>query len=170
MRKVTLLILSLIAVHAVARIARRSQDLQGVPGFAELTWLLVYVLTAPAITKNTPKTNATKARVDNLVAAVGATNTAVTATSTAVAATTTRVNNLSGQQTGTASVGTTSTADGSPVTSGPSDTGIFNTGGQVGGAAAHYHPLPNFPEADHTHDFAGHVHDFGGHTHSLPSV
>jgi hypothetical protein len=119
-----------------------------------LTGILLVILSY--VCTSSVKAKTTEARIAPLVTAQGAT--------------TTRVNNLSGQQTGTASVGVTSTADGSPVTSGPSDTGFFNTGPQVGGAAAHYHTLPNFPQADHTHDFAGHVHDFGGHTHQIPTV
>lgn len=160
MRTIARLLLGLAglaAVHALARIALRSKDPQGVPGAAELTWLLVYVLAAPAITKNTPKTNATKARVDNLVSAVGATNTAVSA----VAAGNTGFASANGYgATSTANVGTTSAPDSGDLQSG------LSTSGQIGGAAAHTHTLPFLlPNADHTHDFGGHTHDFGGHNH-----
>lgn len=107
----------------------------------------------------------TEARLNNLVTA----HNALSATTAATAA---NVSTIQGQLTGNTAptnasgFGATSTAN-VGTTSGPSDTGYFNTSGQVGGAAAHYHTLPDFPQADHTHAFGGHTHDFGGHYHQL---
>jgi len=165
MRTIARLILGLAglaALRALSRIARRSTDPQGIPGAAELMWLLVYVLAAPAITKNTPKTNATKARVDNLVAAVGTTNATVAGIQTQLTGNTGFASANGYGATSTANVGTTSAPDAGDLQSG------LSTSGQVGGAAAHTHTLPFLlPNADHTHDFGGHTHDFGGHNHPL---
>jgi hypothetical protein len=154
----------LIAVHALARIARRGKDPLAAPGAAELTWLLVYVLAAPSITKNTPKTNATKARVDNLVSAVGATNATVTkATSQAGTGGSITFTNLQQTETGSPQAGGAVYDVSSAVEGGATiQTGNPN-GATVSGStvAAHTHGYGHIHDASHYHfnQMAG---DFNG--------
>ena len=135
--------------------------------------ILIYIWAAAMTsTANTAKTRALAAQHAALVSSVATTNQNLTATNTNLATTTTTANSaqtavtaLQGGNTGFANTlgyGPTSTAS-IGITSGPSDTGFFNTGSSSG----HTHSLPNFPQADHTHDFGGHTHDFGGHAHPV---
>jgi hypothetical protein len=146
-RKIAFLILGLAglaAVRMLARIARRRGDIpDAVPGAAELMWLLIYVLTSPAITKNTPKTDATKVRVDNLVTAAGATNAKV-ATATSQAGTVNTGN--------TAQVGATQT--GESLANGGSTLAANQTPGVTGTTSSAGSPA--------------HTHDYGGHWHGVP--
>jgi hypothetical protein len=126
-----------------------------------LTGLLIGILAYVATSSVKAKT--TEARVSAVVAAQGATNSTVASLASTIASGSTGGAVF---DSGNAINDSPTNASGFGATSGPSDTGAFNTGGQVGGAAAHYHVLPNFPEADHTHDFGGHYH-FMGHTHPI---
>lgn len=111
-----------------------------------LTTILVGLISIIATSSVKAKTN--ESRIGAIVGGLGTTNSNVTTQ-------TGRINNLSGQSTGTG------LPAGQP-TGGPNGTGFFNTGGASAGTA-HFHPLPNFPTAIHTHDF-------DGHTHNLPNV
>jgi hypothetical protein len=64
---VTVLILFAgLAARMAARAARRDPG-----GLTEVLWLVIYLASSPGITRSTPKTSATKVRVDNLVTALG---------------------------------------------------------------------------------------------------
>ena len=133
-----------------------------------LAAVLLYVWAAAMSTAGTAKARSTATQHAALVSAVATTNQNLSATTTTANNAQTAVTALQGGNTGFANTlgyGPTSTAN-IGITSGPSDTGFFNTGGASAGTA-HTHGLPNFPQADHTHDFGGHTHDFGGHAHPV---
>lgn len=178
MRKLLLTALAALAALMITRAARRRAGYDA----AALLWMLIWVLACPGITKNTPKANATAARVAALVgpvaaaatAAAAAQTTATSAQSTATSAQTTavsangRVSNLSGAQTGQVSV-TGAVSD----TSDPAVTGtvVFTAGvnlisssdfTSVAGSPPHQHGF------GHNHSY-GHVHSHG-HVHDLPTV
>jgi hypothetical protein len=138
MRKLLLIPVLALAAYVIARAARRHRE---IPGAAELAAALLWLAASPAITKNTPKTNATKVRVDNLVGDVGALRSQV-GTVLDVAA------NISATETGLSSEAV-SGASWTLMANGSDGSGGGST--QTGAASAG----------------TAHTHFFGGHSHGM---
>jgi len=122
-----------------------------------LTGILIGILAYVATSSVKAKT--VEGRVGAVVAAQGTTNANVTTQ-------TNRVNNLSGQSTGTGlPAGTPTGGPNGNFTSTSSSYPTGQTSSALSGANAHTHDY-----GGHYHDMQSHTHDFDGHTHDLPTV
>lgn len=130
-------------------------------GHMLLIGLVLYVLSNTVVNlANTAMTRSLVQRVDSLVSGSGTTNT--------------RINNLSGQATGTGLPAGTPTSGVNGGGSGSLEVGPADNGGTTSGPSG---TVSSFPAAgpNHTHAMShqhvyDHTHDFDGHTHDLPVV
>lgn len=138
-------------------------------GFAALIVAFVFVAirVSSAMASTGAKAYATEARVNAILPVLGAHAAAISTAQSAAnnaQSTANNANSTANNAQGainTLNGGTTGAANNGGETSGPQNYGetsqangnvaVFVTGGQVGGAAAHYHNLPSLPGDLHTH-------------------